>query len=62
MQIYNNYFEMEENGKSKEEILEAARRFCDLMEEDEDISLAQSMAACKELGDWLENTSGILLL
>jgi len=49
---------MEENGKSKEEILEAARRFCDLMEEDEDISLAQSMAACKELGDWLENTSG----
>ena len=49
---------MEENGKSKEEILEAARRFCDMMEEDEDISLAQSMAACKELGDWLENTSG----
>ena len=29
--------------------LESARRFCDLMEEEEDISLAQSVAACREL-------------
>ena len=37
--------------------LESARRFCDLMEEEEDISLAQSVAACRELAQWLESTT-----
>jgi len=37
--------------------LESARRFCDMMEEEEDISIAQSVAACRELASWLETTS-----
>ena len=54
----DDYFEMEESGTSKDEKIEIARRFIDLMEEDEDFSKAQAMAACKELASWLENTSG----
>ena len=54
---------MDENGKNdggtnpKVARLESARRFCDMMEEEEDISLAQSVAACRELASWLESTS-----
>ena len=49
---------MAENVSSEKSTrLESARRFCDMMEEEEDISLAQSVAVCRELASWLESSS-----
>ena len=36
------------NDSEKDQKLESARRFCDMMEEEEDISIAQSVAACRQ--------------